>query len=84
MHYPGNGKSYNYALVSQGNILAKKMCNTRVEGEMNNIFFFNSKEDKKEENKNRQIENKCMIAILNQSLFRCKWFRYSQVENKIC
>ena len=48
------------------------MCNTRVEGEMNNIFFFNSKEDKKEENKNRQIENKCMIAILNQSLFRCK------------
>ena len=63
------------------------MCNTRVEGEMNNNIFFliNPKEGKKEEeNKNRRIENKCMMAVLNQSLFRYKRFRYSQVENKIC
>ena len=45
------------------------------EGEMNNNMYFliNPKEGKKvEENKNRQIENKCMMAVLNQSLFRCK------------
>lgn len=38
-----------------------------------NFFLINPKEGKKEEeNKNRQIENKCMMAVLNQSVLRCK------------